>query len=191
MTITQSKPSYTTVKCHYEKLREQSRQVTHENLRNVLMNKWGQPIAKHDIELKSIDHRCMVELLRYEACQRRRVDWDWIGKEGVLTTYKSKPKRFELAVWHRNHTLCAAGIGKPTSSGNKLRLDYIEADPDGSLLEGLVMDICLGALTVYARYIGAHQIRIMRPVNERVRNYYLSKPGFTFERNGNYCVKAI
>ena len=115
---------------------------------------------------------------------RLRVAWDW---EAVQKKYRTHPKRFELTVWYRGLTLAGASIGRPTWGGGKLRLDYIEASPMGTPLDGLVTDLTIAVSRIYADSIGAAQIRIMNPVNTDVRNHYLSKPGFSYNQRGDYC----
>ena len=118
----------------------------------------------------------------------RRVAWDW---DKVLKTYRPKPKRFELSIWHEKHWLCSASIGKPTVKGSKLRLDLIESNPNGSSIDGLVIDINLICYKAYAKVIGATELRIMNPVNEIVRDYYLSKKGFSYSQKENFCFRNV
>jgi len=87
--------------------------------------------------------------------------------------------------------LCGASIGRPTFSGNKLKLDFIEANPTGSSLHGTITDIVILAGRIYAKSIGASQLRIMHPINERVRDHYLSKGGFSYNERGNFCFQEI
>ena len=186
--MTQTKVTYSEVKERYEKLRLIARQAAHNSLKKVILNKRGQPIKKDDVSMQGFDMECIRALKRYEASPNRRVFWDWTI---VQKKYRTHPKRFEIAIWHRNMTLCGASIGAPTWSGNRLRLDYIEANPDGSPLDGVITDLCLVAVTAYAEAINASQIRIMKPVNQQVRNYYLSKPGFQYDSKENFCFKNL
>lgn len=96
-----------------------------------------------------------------------RVAWNW---DEVLKKYRTHPKRFELSIWYRDLTLCGATIGRPTWSGGKLRIDFIEAAPMESPFSGLIVDIMIAAGANYAKAIGATQLRIMGPVNEDVKN---------------------
>lgn len=184
----QQKPTYTEVKNRYEALRQVAREVAHDSLAPVLVGKSGQAVSKAHIELGGFDQKCEKALRVYQRSSHRRVSWDW---DEVRKSYRSEPKRFELAIWHRGYILCGASIGKPTWNGSKLRLDYIEANPEGSLLEGRTTDIALVAATAYARSIGAVQLRIMKPVNENVKNHYLSKPGFSFDERNNFCYRNL
>lgn len=72
-----------------------------------------------------------------------------------------------------------------------MRLDYVEASPLGTPLDGLVTDISVAVAVIYARSIGAAQLRIMSPVNEKVRDHYLSKPGFSYDEKGNFCYRNL
>ncbi|MEQ3761582.1 MAG: hypothetical protein ABNH15_00845, partial [Alcanivorax sp.] len=57
-------------------------------------------------------------------------------------------------------------------------------------LRSKVLPLTVLALEEYAEQIGAHEIRIMEPVNEQVRAYYVSM-GFTYNPHGNYCWRNI
>lgn len=109
----------------------------------------------------------------------------------VWNKYRTHPKRFELSVWYKDLTLAGASIGKPTRGGGKLRLDYLESSPMGTPLDGLVTDISVAAAIVYAKSIGAVQLRIMNPVNDAVRDHYLNKPGFSYNEKGNFCYRDL
>lgn len=175
---------YEQVKCLYASLRQASLDAAQEGLPPVLRNKRGVAIVKDAISLDQFTFKSQRELKRWENSGVRRVAWDW---DAVQKKYRTHPKRFELTVWHQGHILCGASIGRPTWSGGKLRLDYIESSPMGTPLDGLVTDIIIAASKIYADSIGAVQIRIMNPVNADVRNYYSSKPGFSYNERGDYC----
>ncbi len=186
--MAQLKPSYTEVKNHYEVLRQVARETAQEGLAHVTPNKQGIAILKNDISLNGFTPQCQKELRKWEKTGLRRVAWDW---GTVQKKYRAHPKRFELSIWHRNLFLCGATIGKTTCSGGKLRLDFIEASPIRSPLSGLVTDITIAAGIAYARAIGATQLRIMHPVNDNVRNLYLSKPSFAYDDRGNFCYRDL
>lgn len=135
-----------------------------------------------------ITFNCQKELRKWEQTGSRRVAWDW---DKVLKSYRAHPKRFELSIWHKDLFLCGATIGKPTWNGGKLRLDFIEASPIRSPLSGLIIDLIIIAGAAYAEIIGATQLRIMHPINENVKNLYLGKPGFTYDKRGNFCYRNL
>ncbi|MCW8875492.1 MAG: hypothetical protein OQK04_01065 [Kangiellaceae bacterium] len=181
-------PSYDEIKCRYEKLRRMSRAIALENLPPTLTGKRNIAICKSEISLKGITLECLHQLKRWQTSGSRRVVWDW---KDVIQTYRPKPKRFELSIWHRDINLGDAAIGKPTCSGGKLRLDFIESSPLGTNLDGLIADIVIRAGITYAEAIGATQLRIMNPVNEQVKEHYLSKPGFRFDSHSNFCFRDL
>ena len=181
-------PTYDQVKCHYEKLRQLVRTIAYEDLPAVLTGKGGVAICKSKVSLKPITPECMHQFKLWEASGARRVAWDW---NEVCKIYRPKPKRFELAIWHGQKQLAGAVIGKPTCSGGKLRLDFIESSPLGTPLDGLITDIVIRVGIAYAEAIGATQVRIMKPVNERVKNHYLSKTGFKFNSQNNFCYRDL
>lgn len=184
----EQKPTYTQVKCLYASLRQTSLEAAQESLPPVLRNKRGMAIVKDSISLDQFTFKSQHELKRWENSGLRRVAWDW---DAVQKKYRTHPKRFELTVWYQGRTLCGASIGRPTWSGGKLRLDYIEASPMGTPLDGLVTDIAIAAGILYARSIGAAQIRIMNPVNHDVKNHYLSKTGFKYNERGDFCFRDL
>lgn len=186
--IAQQKPSYTQVKNHYDTLRETARGIAYEQLPSTLLNKQGALILKNTITLDGLTFNCQKELRKWEKTSLRRVTWDW---SMVLKKYCSHPKRFELSIWHKNLFLCGATIGKPTWSGSKLRLDFIEASPIRSPLSGLIVDLTIIAGAAYAETIGATQLRIMHPVNDNVKNLYLSKQGFAYNRCEDFCYRNL
>jgi len=49
----------------------------------------------------------------------------------------------------------------------------------------------IAAGIAYAKAIGADQLRIMRPVNDVVKNLYLSKTGFSYDKKGNFCYRDV
>ena len=184
----QSKPTYTQVKSKFAQMRQTALEAAHETLPPVLSNKRGMAITKSEISLDGFTFKGQHELKRWENSDFRRVAWNW---EAVQKKYRTHPKRFELTVWYRGLTLAGASIGRPTWGGGKLRLDYIEASPMGTPLDGLVTDIAITAGVLYARSIGAAQIRIMSPVNKDVRNHYLSKSGFKYNERDNFCFRDL
>ncbi len=180
--------SYSAVKDKYEALRQFSRKTAHEELPAVLTNKKSQAILKSTLTFSGIDVNCINELRKWEMSGSRRVAWDW---NKMLKIYRPEPKRFEIAIWHNKHWLCSASIGKTTSQGGKLRLDLIESNPNGTILVGLVIDINIKLYKIYADNIGATELRIMHPVNDAVKDYYLSKKGFSYNKKENFCFMEI
>lgn len=171
---------------YYDQVREIALEESHNRLRSVMKGKEG-AVNKCEISLSSLDFQTFEKLAQWEYQGTRVADWDW---KAVRKGYRTHPKRFELAIWHKLF-LAGASIGRPTWSGNKLRLDFIEANPTRSPLTGLVTDIVILSAEVYARAIGAHQIRIMHPINDAVKNHYLSKADFAYNQKGNFCFREL
>lgn len=182
------KTTYRETQDKYESLRMEALAVAYENLPNVLTNKKGLAILKSNISLKGLDFHTYQRLKKWKNSGQRVAPWDW---DDVQKKYRTHPKRFELSIWHNGLFLCGASIGRPTHSANKLKLDFIEANPTGSPLHGTIADIVILAGRIYAKSIGASQLRIMQPINEKVRDYYLSKEGFSFNEKGNFCFQDI
>lgn len=138
--------------------------------------------------LREIDGAALVQCKRWALDPTRRVDWSW--GTGIRQYAFRHPKRFELAIWYRS-LLCGLSLGRPTWSGSRLRLDFIEAAPVNTPLTGHIFIITLKAAEAYADIIGAQEIRVMHPINSRVRNYYESF-GFTYVGGKqDYCTKVL
>ncbi len=142
---------------------------------------------KNQVRFDKIDFKALVQAKAWESSPLRQLDWDWTGEYDLYSF--TNPKRFELSIWHR-HELCALSMWRPTWNGSRLRLDSIEAAPNNHPLRSKVLPLTVLALEEYAEQIGAHEIRIMEPVNERVRAYYVSM-GFAYNPHGNYCWRNI
>lgn len=175
----------------YESLRDYARSITLESMPKYMKNSRGQLIAiQESVQLRSIDIQSKAKAKQWETSPYRRVDWSW--PEGASEYAWRHPKRFELAIWYRNLFLCGLGLGRPTWSGNKLRLDFLEASPKTTPLTGLVTLIAVGAAEAYADAIGAVQLRIMSPINSNVKDHYLnSLTGYSYNAKGNYCYRDL
>lgn len=172
----------------YDRLRSEVLEIAHEQLPTVIPTQRGMAVLKSSVALKGLDFRTFQKLVYWKESGQRVAQWDW---NEVREKYKSHPQRFELSIWHNELFLCGASIGRPTWSGTKLRIDFIEANPLGSPLSGAIADIVILTGKIYAKAIGASQLRIMHPINEKVRNHYMSKGGFSFDERGNFCFLEI
>src|SRR5690606_39641158 len=65
----------------------------------------------------------------WEQNPKRHDDACWSWRKGFGSYAKYHPKRFELAIWFAKAQLCGLSLGKPTYSGSRLRLDFIEGAP--------------------------------------------------------------
>ena len=81
-------------------------------------------------------------------------------------------------------------MGRPTYQGSALPLDYVEASPIDLGERLAIMEAVLLGYAIYARLINAKSIRIMHPVNERVRSYY-EKQKYEYVAKGDYLFKEI
>lgn len=137
------------------------------------------------LSFKLIDESALKASKLWALSSDRLVDWDWVNGYG---SFKFRyPKRFELALWHKNE-LVSLSLGRPTYAGTSLRLDVIEKNPDENELK--VFPAVIAAMAVYATALSASEIRVMNPINDIVKNYY-TKEGFTFVAKGNYLYKKL
>ena len=115
---------------HYSQLRQSALEEAHKELPEVLV--FGKKaILKKEITLSQIDYITYEKLSSWQYLNTRIVGWDW---KRVRHKYRTHPNRFELAIWHHDKILAGASIGTPTRGGGKLRLDFIEANPKGSII---------------------------------------------------------
>lgn len=132
--------------------------------------------------LKSIDHHALTQSFAWEATRKARgetLPWSFFSG---FSSYKFRhPNRFDLAVWS-DSTLCSLAIGIPTKTATSMRLDVIEASPEITPLSGSVLKVNLVAFEAYAQAIGARSITIMRPLNEKLVNFYRTH-GFIFQKS--------
>lgn len=135
---------------------------------------------------KLIDAVALLQAKNWSLSPRRHVDWDWI--KGYNLFKFRYPKRFEMALW-QNNKLVSLTLGRPTYAGGRMRLDFIEASPDKPK-ELKVFEISLFAIGTYAKALGAHELRIMHPINERVRDYY-ARFGLLYMPKGDYLYTTL
>ena len=88
-----------------------------------------------------------------------------------------------MALWH-NTTLISLSLGRPTYNGTKLRLDFIEGNPDKPVSVS-VFQLTFLAMVGYAQALGADELRVMNPINANVKSYY-EKFGLTYIAKGDY-----
>lgn len=136
---------------------------------------------QRSLKAKLIDATALAQSQRWSVSSRRKVDWDWV--EGYNAFKFRYPKRFEMALWH-NDVLASLSLGRPTYQGTKLRLDFIEGNPEkpGGVR---VFEPTFLAMVGYAQALGASELRIMNPINGDVRRYY-ERFGFAYVTKGDY-----
>lgn len=66
-----------------------------------------------------------------------------------------------------------------------MTLDILEGAPTKHPLKRKIVELSIMVFEMYAQAIGAKQLRIMRPVNNKVISYYESH-GFTFVKHRNH-----
>jgi hypothetical protein len=177
----------------HEILRYRAREAASAALPMIMRNSTGQGIHVHgEITLTGIDFKASIAAKRWTSSPTRRAEIGIAWTDLVTKYARTVPKRFELAIWHRDLFLCGLALGKPTRNGNKLRLDFIESSPEKNHASGVITDITIIAAEMYANAIGANEIRIINPINEKVRGHYLHKDrGFSYDQRGDFCYKEL
>lgn len=157
----------------------------HEIRKTALRVISGEIQSAANLDFRLIDDNALSASQIWKQSKQRLVDWDWFNNYG---SFKFRyPKRFELALWHRNN-LASLSLGRPTYHGTGLRLDFIEGNPD--IREIKVFPIMMAAITTYAEALGANEVRVMNPINEEVKNYY-QKFGLIYIAKGDYLYSRL
>jgi len=162
----------------------------YSQLRKEALNATMQVLRGGDasnITLSEINVRALNASKLWKDSNIRIKDWDWI--EGYTAFKFRYPKRFEMALWSDNQ-LIGLSMGRPTYQGTALRLDVVEASPSDLGDRPAIFETVLLAYGIYARLINAKQIRIMNPVNDRVKSYYESYD-YKYVAKGDYLFKEI
>lgn len=158
----------------YEKLRALALEVSQNSLTG-------------NLKLTKITTQALEATRAWENSVLRQYDWDWLNNYSYYS--KSYPKRFEIAVWESS-TLIAISLGRPTYHATGMRLDVVEAMPRDLGDRSNVFDTIILAYEIYARMINANHIRIMNPVNDRVRAFY-ERYGYQYIPKGDYLTRDI
>ena len=141
---------------------------------------------QRNFKAKLIDQTALVQSEYWDYSAKRRVNWGWT--EGYHIFKYRHPKRFEMALWH-NATLVSLSLGRPTYRGSKLRLDFIEGNPDKS--EDIkVFEYTFLAMVGYAQTLGAGELRVMHPINADVKRYY-ENFGLSYVTKGDYLYVRL
>lgn len=172
-------PSHQRTDLTYAQLREQSRVQATSKMPLRL---------QESVKLDDITGRAMAQLSRWETHPDRRVMWSWSAwASHYVRVY---PKRFELTIWFHS-MLCSVSLGRPTWGAGKLRLDFIESSPEKTPLTGNTAQLTVIAAEAYAINIGAQQVRIMNPINNKVRSHYESLGYLYVGGKSNFCTKDL
>lgn len=144
------------------------------------------------IKLTEVTSEALSRSETWAFSSERRVYWDW--KFGVNTYRKRYPNRFELAIWYHDN-LCGLSLGRPSYSGTRVRLDFIERTPGYNMLTGRIAPISITALEVFARLIEASEVRIMFPEETLIEYYsslsYMYIKGSGTVKNPDYLYKTL
>lgn len=137
----------------------------------------------YNLKAKLINTTALNASKIWSKSSRRSVDWDWI--QGYNDFRFRHPKRFEMALWH-GQKLASLTLGRPTYNGSRLRLDFIEGNPDKSE-DVQIFQFTFIAMAIYANSLSADELRIMNPINKTVRSYY-ERFGFSYIAKGDYLT---
>jgi len=148
--------------------------------------------SKH-IKLNDICPRALIQARLWNDIPNRKVDFNW---EKDCNIYRQKyPNRFEMAIWYQNR-LESLSLGRPSFNSTRVRLELVERVSGFSHLQGRAFQITELSLIAYANLLGAEEIRIMQPINESVKKYYISR-GYSYVASTgakhfpDYCVKKL
>ena len=161
----------------------------YSKLRQAVIDEVNKELAidkRQRVKASLINHSALKQSESWKLSPNRMVDWDWV--EGYNTFKYRNPKRFELALWH-GKSLVSLSLGRPTYRGSKMRLDFLEGNPDKPK-DVKVFEPNLIALIAYADILDADEVRLMNPINDIVRSYY-EKFGFQYVTKGDYLFLRL
>ncbi|MBE0376138.1 MULTISPECIES: hypothetical protein [Pseudoalteromonas] len=139
------------------------------------------PIQIRDkVKFRNIDNEALLIAKVWESSPLRK-ELPWSFAQGFKKWAFRHPNRLDLAVWYENN-LCSLSIGFPTKTGKSMRLDVIEKNPCNYPLDKSIFAINIVAFEEFADLIGADKIKIMRPLNDRLINFYRSY-GFIYQKS--------
>lgn len=168
----------------YESFRRMAREAIHKEL----------PYSdRANIKLTQISSKALIYSKTWSTDTRRKISWPWA--EDYKNYAFRHPNRFELATWYGN-TLASLSLGKPSYAGSRLRLEFIEANPSGTLLKGRIVPITISVAELYANIIGASELRIIDPIDKKLIEYYSSFgyrycDGHAEKNHKHYLVKTL
>lgn len=136
-------------------------------------------------DLRLITAAALTQAKQWESDPEREVNWDWFA--GYSAFRFRHPKRFELTIWQQER-LISISMGRPTYHGSGMRLDFMEATKSDTRVR--VLPITLVALATYGRAVGASEIRLVHPINDKVKSYY-EAAGLIYVKKGDYLFKRI
>lgn len=154
---------------YYKRLRERCYRLSEQIIKSS---------DTYNISLSEIDSNAI------NASMRFGYTWAWDDDENI-----DLPSRFEVAVWLNKNRLISLCRGKPTYDHQNLCLEIIEAAPKVPFNERpSVLPIVDATAEVYARLIGAAEIRLMEPTSEsRVKLY----KRYGYHYNGIFLYRRI
>lgn len=157
----------------------------HEIRKTALRAISGQVSPASHLDFRLVDDKALSASQVWSESKQRLVAWDWFANYGA---FKFRyPKRFELALWHKNN-LESLSLGRPTYHGTGMRLDFIEGNPNHR--EVKVFPVVMAAITTYAEALGANEVRVMNPINEEVKSYY-QQFGLIYVSKGDYLYGRL
>ncbi len=109
---------------------------------------------------------------------KSRQMWSWVNAYSYYTD-KKRFKRYDLSV-KRGGSLVGLVYGVPSQAKTQLKVNLIEGTPiSAHKKDARIFELISESAQIYADLLGADEIRIMRPVNQEVANYYCTY-GFEF-----------
>lgn len=147
----------------------------------------SEQIKSEGFKATKITGQALSAVSLWENASGRKYDWDWSVE--TLHFRNRYPKRFEIALWHHTE-LAALSLGRPTFNATGMRLDIVEGAPRSLCDRPPIMSEVLLAYETYATMIKASHVRIMKPVNIDVKNYYETF-GYTYVPKDDYLLKRI
>ena len=99
--------------------------------------------------------------------------WRWVDAHQYYND-KKRFKRYDIAI-NAGGNLLGLAYGMPSQAKTKLKVNILEGTPYKVHKKNTrIFELISESAQIYADLLGADEVRIMRPVNEDVANYYCS-----------------
>lgn len=100
---------------------------------------------------------------------RLTAGWDWRTE---VARFRRRPRRVEVAVWHRQTLLCGLALGRTSNNRVVATIHLLERNPaQVTPIDGMIAPIAVRFLEAYARVLGCREIAVDQPFPALVPYY--------------------
>lgn len=99
--------------------------------------------------------------------------WRWVDAYSHYND-KKRFKRYDIAI-KTGANLIGLAYGMPSQTKTKLKVNILDGTPyEAHKKDARIFELISASAQIYADLLGADEVRIMRPANQDVANYYCS-----------------